>query len=330
MYKQSLKNKVLNYLNQIKINSEEISKSENINKIKLMSDILYCTIRYLASPNNYKKFKFYELKANKRKTYITNGCSEKIINKYNDDKYRGIFEDKVLFAQKFNKFFKRGWLNINSMEYDEFKKFILDKEKVIYKPIDSAQANGIEVIKIKENENVEQIYKYLKGKPNGILEEWIVQHESVSKIYKNAVNCLRVITILENNKCNIVSAYLAMANANEIANLATGDLVSYIDLDNGTLNTDASNFSGKVFKEHPVSHVKIKGFQIPYWEEVCSMLKEASKVVPQVRYIGWDIAITPDGPLIIEGNTSPGYVYFQVPELLKDRIGIKENYKNFL
>ena len=301
-----------------------------MNKIKIMIDILYCTIRYLASPNNYKKFKFYELKANKRKTYLTNGYSENIIKKYNDNNYRDIFEDKSLFAQKFNKFFRREWLNIKDMNYDEFKHFISSKEKVIYKPVDSAQANGIEVIKINKYKDIKEIYEYLKGKANGILEEWIIQHENISKIYPKAVNCLRVITILENNKCNIVSAYFAMANADEIANLATGDLVAYIDLDNGILNTDASNFTGKVFKEHPISGVKIKGFQIPYWKEVCNMLEEASKVVPEVGYVGWDIAITPDGPLIIEGNTSPGYVYFQVPELLNDRIGIKENYKEFL
>ena len=40
------------------------------------------SIRYSASPNNYKKFKFYELYDDKRKIYITNGDSEKLIKKY--------------------------------------------------------------------------------------------------------------------------------------------------------------------------------------------------------------------------------------------------------
>lgn len=40
---------------------------------------MQCSIKYSASPNNYKKFKFYELDDNKRETYVTNGDSEKLI-----------------------------------------------------------------------------------------------------------------------------------------------------------------------------------------------------------------------------------------------------------
>ena len=115
---------------------------------QIMYDIMKCSIKYSASPNNYKKFKFYELDDDKRKTYITNGDSEKLIKKYNDNKYRNIFEDKIIFAQKFQKLFKRDWIDLSKVTYDEFRKFITNKTKIIYKPVDSAQAQGIEVIKV--------------------------------------------------------------------------------------------------------------------------------------------------------------------------------------
>ncbi|SCI71274.1 sugar-transfer associated ATP-grasp domain-containing protein [Intestinibacter bartlettii] len=331
IYRVSTMSKLSSYLEQINNVSIEISKKTSIKKQKIIYDIIKCSIKYSASPNNYKKFKFYELDDDKRKTYITNGDSEKLIKKYNDNKYRDIFENKILFAQKFKKFFKRDWLDLSKVTYDEFKKFISNKTKVIYKPVDSAQAQGIEVIKVDKFKDTEELYNYLTTKyKTGILEDWIIQHEDIDKIYPNAINCLRIITIVEDNKCNIVAVNFGMGNGKEISNLATGDIVAYVDFDTGILKTDASNFSGQVFKNHPITNKKIKGFQLPFWKETCQMLEEASKVIPQVRYVGWDIAITSDGPVIIEGNTSPGYVYFQVPEILENRIGCRKNYEKFI
>lgn len=37
------------------------------------------------------------------------------------------------------------------------------------------------------------------------------------------------------------------------------------------------------------------------------MVLEACRVFPSVRYVGWDVAITSNGPLIIEGNPGPGF-----------------------
>ena len=58
------------------------------------------------------------------------------------------FEDKIIFAQKFQKLFKRDWIDLSKVTYDEFRKFITNKTKITYKPVDSAQAQGIEVIKV--------------------------------------------------------------------------------------------------------------------------------------------------------------------------------------
>ena len=46
------------------------------------------------------------------------------------------------------------------------------------------------------------------------------------------------------------------------------------------------------------------GMLIPYWNEVVEMAERASLKVPQIHYVGWDIAITDKGPVMIEGNES--------------------------
>ena len=41
-------------------------------------------------------------------------------------------------------------------------------------------------------------------------------------------------------------------------------------------------------------------------DEVLKLVDEVSRVVPDIRYVGWDVVVTPDGPIIVEGNWMPG------------------------
>ncbi len=54
--------------------------------------------------------------------------------------------------------------------------------------------------------------------------------------------------------------------------------------------------------KHPVTGEVIVGFQIPFWNQIIELVKELAYVVPQVRYVGWNIAITEKRPILIEGN----------------------------
>ena len=47
--------------------------------------------------------------------------------------------------------------------------------------------------------------------------------------------------------------------------------------------------------------------KVPYVKEAFDMALKAALLVPEVRYVGWDIAFTPDGPVIMEGNEYPSY-----------------------
>jgi hypothetical protein len=57
---------------------------------------------------------------------------------------------------------------------------------------------------------------------------------------------------------------------------------------------------------HPVTGERIEGFQLPHWDQAVALALEAHKTLPTIALVGWDIALTPDGPVIIEGNSTPG------------------------
>ena len=47
------------------------------------------------------------------------------------------------------------------------------------------------------------------------------------------------------------------------------------------------------------------GYRIPNYQKAVQAVLESAKLIPTVRYIGWDVAITDVGVEIIEANSSP-------------------------
>ena len=65
-------------------------------------------------------------------------------------------------------------------------------------------------------------------------------------------------------------------------------------------------------------------------EEVKAMCLKAMHVVPQVRFVAWDVAITPDGPVFIEGNSFPSHAIPQFAAHFPDGIGILPRFEAFI
>ena len=104
-----------------------------------------------------------------------------------------------------------------------------------------------------------------------------------------------------------------------------GGLSACIDVSTGTVLTDGVNANREFYKKHPITQKPIKGFVIPYWNEVLRLAQDIYDKVPGVNYIGWDIAITNNGPIVIEGNASwPSHRIWQVP-YLREKHGKKND-----
>ena len=63
--------------------------------------------------------------------------------------------------------------------------------------------------------------------------------------------------------------------------------------------------------------------------EAVELVKKAAEVVPQVGYVGWDVGISENGPVIIEGNSFPG-VFQKRASLSKDKTGIIPKYRQYM
>lgn len=121
-----------------------------------------------------------------------------------------------------------------------------------------------------------------------------------------------------------ISARLTIGNGIEIANASDlHSIFALVNLETGVVFSEGCDNEGRRYKNHPQTGKNIKGFTIPNWNRVIDTVKRAAAEIPEIGYIGWDIAVTENGAVLIEGNNDPGYTAYQLPKLTGTHIGAK-------
>jgi len=301
-------------------------------RLWLMADMLKCAVKYNAGYIDYKIAQMYKLNEQQRKTVITRGISNTIVRRMNDKAYWHFFDDKTQFNELFKEWIPRKWLLINEeTKAEDIAAITAGETQLIGKPLEGSSGQGIERFTDADwSDGPEAFLQLLKEKNIGILEEIVKQHEAMASLCATSVNTCRIATLLGDKQQGIVYAFLRIGNGKVVDNVDCGGMAARIDLDSGTLLTVGADKQGNTFEKHPKTGTPIVGFTIPYWEEAKAMCLEAAKKVPQMRFVAWDVAITPDGPTFIEGNSFPSHAIPQFAAHYPDGIGILPEFRKFM
>ena len=302
---------------------DSIHEKTGKSKIYLFFDMITCARKYGAGYMDYDLFEMYNLNAKQRDTYLTRGRNNAIVAKYNDKAYFHVFENKDEFNTLFKDYIKRDWIKVKDTPKESVIAFIERHPQFMAKPVDGGCGHGIEKINAENYSSLDEVYsKLTEGNNNFELEEIIKQHPEVSKIYPDAINTVRVVTILKNGVPHVICAYFRIGNGKFVDNFNSGGMVAPVNELTGEVMDRAIDKKKNLYETHPQTGARIKGFKFPYWNEAIEMCKKAAKVVPQMGYIGWDVCFTPDGPIFVEGNEFPGHDIYQLPEHTPNKIGI--------
>ena len=324
LFKRILK---LDYSNMIKI-AKAVSKKTNKNLLFVLFDMTKCGLKYQAGYYDYQEFEFYNLNKEQRETYLTRGKNNEIIKKFNDKSKFYIFDNKEEMYKIYNKFLKRQWMVLNENNYNDFLDFFKQNKVIIVKPIDGEGGKGIEKYEYINDEESKIVYSSLLFKKQLLVEQCIKQHPDMNKLYNKSVKTLRMFTFYKDGQAYFLQAILKVGNGGVVDNFSSGGMYTYVD-DEGTVYAEAIDQMDNKYYKHPISNETIVGFKVPMFKEAVGMVKEAAKVVPEMGYIGWDVAISEDGPVLVEGNYYPGV--FQVkPSLVEKKEGIIPKYNKVM
>ena len=149
-----------------------------------------------------------------------------------------------------------------------------------------------------------------KGRPM-IVQKRVRPHPALEPLTSGATPTVRALTMVdEQGRPELIAAVFRMSfGANRtVDNIHAGGLACWVSLADGRLGR-ASNLGSDArlgwTSDHPSTGARIEGRQLPFWPEVKELAIRAHTLFADRLLIGWDIAITEDGPILIEGNRGP-------------------------
>lgn len=157
-----------------------------------------------------------------------------------------------------------------------------------------------------------------------IVERGLTQHPDEDALYPHSVNTVRVLTMIDVNGGGgpfIAAAVqrIGCRRSEPADNWTRGGLSAPIDLDSGRLGRATRLPDGDVkewFSDHPDTGAQIEGAHVAHWQEIRELVMHSAEVLSFMEYVGWDIVITPDGPLVLEANINTGLNVLQSHEPL--------------
>ncbi len=289
-------------------------------------DMAWCAVRYETTFENYSEWDFRILKGRERKTYMTDPKSFHLSRRLNDNAQRHIFDDKLEFAQRFGDELGREWLDVSTTEVAELAAFVGRHRRVITKNPGGVGGNGITMRDIDADTDVAALRDELIASGETLVEEVLVQHPEMARLYPRSVNSLRMVTYLDpDGQVHLLAAVLKVGNGGVIDNFSNGGMYTMLDEAGRALHA-ASDEEGRPFETHPITGVAITGYQVPLYDEILQLIDRLARRVPALPYIGWDIAITPTRPVVIEGNHNTG-VFQSKPSVSGIHRGLLPHYR---
>lgn len=304
----------------------DVSRKSGKSKFFVFFDCIICGLKYQAGYVDYQLFEMYKMNKEERKTVITRGINNSIRKKYNNLEACKYFIDKTLFNQKFSKYLHREWLYLDENNFSDFEKFLNNKKEIIVKPTSGTCGKGVDKIEV-INRNKKELYNKLIKDNTRLVEEVVKQCDKINKIHPSSINTVRVVTL----KGKVVVALLRMGNnGNVVDNFNHEGLVAPIDVEDGIIKFVAIDKKHNEYEKHPYTGEKIIGFEVPKWKEIKKLCEEASKVIPEVGYIGWDVCVGEEDILLIEGNDFPGHDLYGLPPHRNGNVGLLPMFKKVM
>ena len=267
-----------------------IAQKNNKSKFYIKIDMFFNFLRYGIGYTDYMKSDFVNLTHLEKKTFVTTRNFFSLIGYLNNKKYRILFSDKIIFNKIFHEFIHRDFIDIRIAGLEGLKAFMEGKETVFAKPVDDFGGHNMSRIIVSKEKDIQSLYNSLYSKKQFLIEDTIIQHKELQRINPYAVNSFRIVTLLKDGKVHILNNALRI-NIDDTVSIGCSDAFCKLNED-GTQKTFFIDDTTAVHKIHPLTGEDLTNIKIPFVHEAFEIVKKAALVVPEIRYIGWDVAFT--------------------------------------
>ncbi|WP_261623330.1 sugar-transfer associated ATP-grasp domain-containing protein [Nesterenkonia marinintestina] len=201
--------------------------------------------------------------------------------------------------------------------------------RIFIKPAQGAEGRWVRAIRRTEDgyvmngepAEVSDIRAWIERRKRPMLFEAAVeQAPEQAALNPRSTNTIRVLTMPDLSRGRepfILTAVqrIGTSQSNHVDNWTQGGLSAEIDIETGRLSRAAQLPEDRTpvwYTHHPDSGAALEGAQVPHWETTKAMILDAANRLSFMEYVGWDIIIGPDGPVILEANINSGMNVLQV------------------
>lgn len=312
-------------------------KKENNKKgtFEIIIELIYLLLRWKCIPFHYfryalykKKYSFEDIKKYLPETVFYYSILPKINSNYNLLDNKNINYDilkannitiPICVIKVINKNIFDGNGNVINNDKELMRLLKYCKYNEIVGKFSDCGSGGKQIVILKRENG---IYEYNKQSLNcNLLSEnfnnWIFQERlynisEIATLHPHSLNTFRVMTYIKGKQPLVLYCMLKFGNNNaQTDNAHTNGIYVKVNIKTGITENLAFNENLEEFNKHPLSNYNIDNITIPNFKYVLEIAKKAAMLFSNLTFVGWDIALTNSGPVVIEGNSSPGLTIIQ-------------------
>ena len=267
--------------------------------------------------------------------YMVDNLRVVYINRLNSGggkEIRQLLQDKYMLYQRLKPYYRRDMIEIGDGEndFEVFSTFAAKHPVFVVKPLDYYAGIGVHKVSMDMygndfrlafdsilNEGAEINKLHPSRDRKMVLEELIIQDESLARLHPDSVNAIRATAVRDKSgKIHVYHPWIKVGmNGTFVASAVLNGFDAEVDAETGLVISDGYQESGKTYECQPDTGIRLKGFQIPRWNEMLVMVDELMERMPEYGYIGWDLVLTKDGWVVMEGNYNGDFMF----QLINDR-----------
>ena len=281
------------------------SYRKRTDKEQLRTNMLFYRFAYGFLPEEYLCFGLEERSIDDCRSFVSDIERIRYDAQMSDMADSKVYKDKAKTYEEFKPYYQRDIVGI-SRKQDKyaFLEFVEKHPIFVKKEVYESCGRGTELIDIRKIETNPEMYFYqLINRGKHVLEETIQQSRTMSALNDSSVNTVRCMTFNTLEGIVIPWCFVKMGRKGAfVDNAGAGGVIAGIDCNTGSVATDAFNEYGERFVMHPDTGLPVKGFKMPDWALMKQKCCEMAAKTPTVGFIGWDLAHTNNGWVVVEGN----------------------------
>lgn len=327
----------------IKMSWERAKDDNALSFSQQLKEMLLLQLKTGFGPGNYHKYLLWQkdMSWQQKLGYWHDQKYYQFLNKVNPLSYRMLARNKVM-AKAILKFYNipdaeyLGYLSATggfkadgssfntAAELEAFLQQRADLDKICFKPVDGSGGEGFCAVEVERANGI--LFREL-GKSTSIpiadflsqsltvqqgcdyiIEKYLQQHPALAIFNPSSLNTLRVwVGKATDGTPKVIAIYLRVGRKGKlIDNKMAGGFGVSIDINSfKTIMLLPPDNNDHCYHYHPDSGEDLINRQLPFRQEVIALAEQVTRILPNTRFVGLDIALTPEKPVIIEFNLAP-------------------------